>query len=312
MNVRVAKVWDEAESIRAFEFALEEGESMPPFAAGAHLEITVPLATGPTVRHYSLSGDPADRSGYRIAVLREPNSRGGSAFMHERVVEGDILEVSQPLNEFQLDETAEHTVLIAGGIGITPIISMAHRLDAIGASFELHYAVRTRERLAFIDELEQLCGSRLRISARSDGQRLDLRAVLDNSSPGSHVYICGPRRLIQPVRSAASEIGWPEANVHFESFGARAESTDRPVHVELRLSGMSLDVLVGTSILDAMLEAGVFAPYECKRGECGTCSTTVVEGEPDHRDHCLTDEQRRSIMCTCVSWARSDSLILDL
>lgn len=312
MNVRVAGAWEEAESVRAFELELSDGQTLPPFVAGAHLEVTFPLATGPAVRRYSLSGDPANRSRYRIAVLREPNGRGGSAFMHERVGEGDMLDVSQPRNEFQLDETTEHTVLIAGGIGITPIISMAYRLNSIGASFELHYAARTRERLAFIDELEQLCGSHLWISVNSEGRRLDLPAVLGDSAPGRHAYVCGPRRLIEGVRSTASKAGWAEANVHFESFGAHAESTDRPVHVELRQSGMSLDVPVGTSILEAMLEAGVFASYECERGECGMCSTTVVEGEPDHRDHCLTGEQQRSLMCTCVSWAKSDSLVLDL
>ena len=214
--------------------------------------------------------------------------------MHEAVGEGDLLEVSLPRNDFQMASDASHSILIAGGIGITPILPMLRRLISAGASWEMHYAARARETMAYAEEVERLAGDRatLYFGGRAGDTPLDIPALLSEPVEGGHIYVCGPVELIRAVRYTAVEKGWRPDQIHFESFGGGAQTDDRPIKVELARSQMSVEVSSSQSILDALLEAGVWATYDCKRGECGMCMTPVIEGEPDHRDVFLTESDR--------------------
>lgn len=226
-----------------------------------------------------------------------------------------MLSCSQPVNEFPLSEKAEEHILIAGGVGITPILAMTYALQSMGADFQLHYAARTEEHMAYRERAQQLAGDGFHayFSQSPNPSPMDLTALLGDAQSERHAYVCGPHRLTQAVIDTARKLGWFDKAVHRESFGARSETSDRAIEVELALSGMTLRVEPGTTILDALIDAGAFVSYECKRGECGTCQARVLEGEPIHRDVSLTEQQRNEdkLMCTCVSWARTERLVLE-
>ena len=315
MKLTVSRTGQEAERIKSFEFRAENGDRLPAFTPGSHVSVGVVIGDGRAdERQYSLLSDPSDRSKYEIAVLLEQDGRGGSKYMHAEVHEGDVLEVSEPRNDFPLAEDAQYTILIAGGIGITPILAMIRGLVCEDASFEVHYAARSPGHMAYGEEVLRLAGDRtsLYLSEDPSGSRLDLWEVLSGTGRDTHVYACGPNRLIQAAKQVAAERGWPPEQLHFESFGPRVRADDRGIQVELSYSGSALTVGPTQTILDAVLEAGVWAPYECRRGECGMCVTQVLEGEPDHRDVCLTEAEREVSMCTCVSRAKGQRLILAL
>jgi len=314
MTLRVAAIRDEADGIRSFDLRDPEGAELPPFEAGAHLEVEVELPNGwAATRHYSLLGDPRDRRRYRIAVLLEAEGRGGSRFMHERVEPGASLRVAEPENGFPLLE-AEHTILIAGGIGITPILSMVRTLAQQGRSYELHYGARTPDRMAFGEPIKALAGERAHFyfSHVEPPQLVNLEALLATPRRGAHVYVCGPPVMIRMVTSLGEQAGWPKGQIHFESFGPTRLPDDRVIDVYLERSAVTVQVSPDETVLDAILNAGVWAPYECRRGECASCMTRVVAGEPDHRDVCLSSDLREHYMCTCVSRAHSTHLTLDL
>ena len=316
MELDVQSIRQETPQIKSFELWSRDVGDLPSFSAGAHIDVTVPLPNGSTeIRSYSLAGDPSDRSRYEIAVLRLPEGKGGSDFLHTQVREGDILTCSDPINGFPLSNKAGYHVLIAGGIGITPMRAMAYELRSRGAEFEIHFAVPTEKDMAYGKQLEQLAGDHLHryFSQAVRPNRMDLAEVLGNPQPDRHAYICGPNRMIQAALETAHRLEWPNERLHVESFGARSETTDKEIEVELRLSEITLQVQPGTTLLNAMIEAGAFVSYECKRGECGTCQTRVLEGEPIHRDVCLGDAQRQDekLMCPCISWSSTKRLILD-
>ncbi len=315
MKLAVSRIRVEAERVRSFELRSVGGDRLPSFTPGSHLAIQVRLKSGQNERRrYSILSDGDDRTRYEIAVLREASGRGGSHFMHEAVGEGDLIEVSEPRNDFPLASDASHSIFIAGGIGITPILAMLRKLISEGASFEIHYAARARETMAYAKEVERLAGDRatLYFGGRTGDTPLQIPALLSAPADGAHVYVCGPADLIQAVRDTVLEKGWRRDQIHFESFGGSTKAEDRPLQVELARSQMSLKVPASQSILDALLEAGVWATYDCKRGECGMCMTPVMEGEPDHRDVFLTESDQERFMCTCVSRAKGDRLVLDL
>ncbi|MBI1194916.1 MAG: 2Fe-2S iron-sulfur cluster binding domain-containing protein [Gammaproteobacteria bacterium] len=315
LNLAVSKVWDETERVKGFLLVAADGGDLPPFDAGAHLPVTVRDKNGDWVeRNYSLLSDPSDLSHYRIAVLAEPEGRGGSMYMHESLRTGDLLIARPPRNGFPLDIDAAHTILIAGGIGITPLLSMARVLRSSGSSFELHYSARRESDLAFRFEIERLAGAGAHFYASETrgGQRLDLQRILAEPVSGTHVYVCGPFPMIGAVRELAEAKGWAAEQIHFESFGATASAHDRPLSVTLAKSGKTVQVPVTSSILDVLLDEGVAVPHRCKRGECSLCVTRVLEGEPDHRDLCLSAEEKKDSMCVCVSRAKGESLTLDL
>lgn len=317
MKLQVSHIRNETESIKAFELKAPDGRDLPAFTPGAHIDITLDLPNGrQELRSYSLACDPANRSRYEIAVLHLPDGRGGSAYMNSQVGEGQILSCSEPTNAFPLYDKASEHILIAGGIGITPILSMAHALRSKGADFQLHYSARTEAHMAYRDLAQDLADDAFYpyFSHSQNPTRMEIAEFLGDPQTGRHVYVCGPYSLIQMVLRSARALGWSNHNVHRESFGARTDILDNAIDVELMLSGMTIRIEPGTTILDALLDAGAFVSYECKRGECGACQTRVVEGEIIHRDICLTEKQRREeqLMCTCVSWAQTERLVLEV
>lgn len=285
--------------------AAADESSLPAFRPGAHVE----LAIRGLSRRYSITSSPRELAFYEICVLRTNPSRGGSSYIHDSLAIGDAIEVSGPFNAFPLDSTAAYSVFIAGGIGITPFLGMMEELSRQGRLFELHYAARDEGRLLPIPEVGQ------RVTRYLDGNggpSLAISDLLANIHADSHLYVCGPQPMIEAVREGARNRGWPPGQVHFESFGHAPKPSDRTITVHLRRSEMTLNVQPGVSVLDALLENGVWASHECRRGECGSCLTEVLSGEPDHRDVCLTDEQRHTGMCTCVSWSNTQELTLNL
>jgi vanillate monooxygenase ferredoxin subunit len=315
LDVVVARRTVEAQDIVALELRDPAGAALPPWTAGAHIDVH--LAPG-LVRQYSLCGAVQDRQRYRIAVLREEASRGGSATVHAHVHEGDRLRIGEPRNLFAL-ERAPHTLLFAGGIGVTPILAMAQELCAQDRSFALHYGVRSAARAAFRREIEQSrFAARVSVYCADEprGLQLDVDAVLRAALAGTHLYVCGPAGFIAHVREAARGRGWGEQRIHSESFGAApvACGADRPFRIRLAASGRSIEVGAGESAAAALLREGVAVPLACEQGICGTCVTRVLDGEPDHRDLYLTPQERaRNDQFTpCCSRARASLLVLDL
>ena len=317
MSLRVARRWCEAADVHCFELVDPEGRELPPFTAGAHVDVEV--APG-LVRQYSLCNDPRRRDHYQIAVLREPASRGGSTGLIDRIEVCGMLRVSEPRNHFALEPSARLTILIAGGIGITPILCMAERLSGAGAPFELHYAARSQGRAASLARIEGSAfadRARLYFSEGPDRARLDLDAVLAGPVPGAHLYVCGPARLIEAALGAAKAQGWPSSRVHREYF-APPESADQTVaeafEVQIASSGQVLTVPADRTATQVLAEHGIEVPTSCEQGVCGTCVTRVLEGLPDHRDFFLTAEEQAAgdQMTLCCSRARTPRLVLDL
>jgi ferredoxin-NADP reductase len=323
LQLRVTEVRQLNALIRLLRLRAADGGTLPGYEAGAHVRVQVELPDGRTDwRHYSLvnfSVEPdacAHPAEYVIAVRREEQGRGGSRFMHERVQEGQVLAVEPPKNEFPLREHGGCAVLVAGGIGITPLASMAAERMAAGRPVRLHYAGRSRELMAFLPELEHLLGGALRVHADSDaGAPLDLEALLDGCAPDDQLYVCGPKPLLDAVLARTQARGWTSERVHFEVFTAPAvEAGDHAFEVVLAHSGRSITVPAGTSILQCLIDAGCDPMFDCQRGECGVCAATVVEGEIDHRDYVLSEREKREgkVIQTCVSRCKGQRLVLDL
>lgn len=305
MDLRVIEKTTVAADIVRVRFTDACGASLPPFKPGAHIAITV----AGRERRYSLTASPEAPHYYEICVLRRRPSRGGSDYIHDVLSVGETLNGSDPINAFPLRESANHSVFIAGGIGITPFYSMMASLHRAGSSFELHYTARSVDRLLpvppYVDRVRRYVSGENRSA-------LDIEMLLREIAPGSDLYVCGPSGMIVAVREKAAEHGWRSDAVHFESFGGVVGQDDAPISLTLARSGVTIEVQPGSSILDALIANGIWATFECRRGECGSCVTSFIVGEPDHRDVCLTAEQRRSAICTCVSWAKSTGLTLDL
>ncbi|MFT4268890.1 MAG: PDR/VanB family oxidoreductase [Xenophilus sp.] len=302
-----------AEGICAFELERADGGPLPAFGAGSHIDVHVP---GGPVRQYSLSNLPGGH--YRIAVLREPQSRGGSAGMHERVHEGDRITIGAPRNHFPLHD-APRSLLLAGGIGVTPILCMAQRLAAWGADFEMHYCTRSPARTAFREEIAASAFAHRVHFHHDDGpaaQKLDAAALLARPDPGTQVYVCGPAGFIEHVMGTAKGLGWPPQQLHTEYFAAAEQDTsgDRPFEVKLASSGQTYTIPKDRTVLEALREQGVEILSSCEQGVCGTCLTRILEGEPDHRDMYLTDEEKAAgdQFLPCCSRARSLVLVLDI
>jgi ferredoxin-NADP reductase len=315
MDLVVRSIEPVTSRVASFELADPAGAPLPPFTAGSHVDVELPNGL---VRSYSLLNDSRERHRYVLAVLREDASSGGSAWMHEGLRVGDTLAVAGPQNRFELDEGGDHNILIAGGIGITPILSMAERLDELGIDFRLYYCTRSRAEAAFAERLEERFGDRVVLHHTGGVRelRLDVAALLRVREPGTHVYVCGPADLIATVRSAAKE--WPQGTVHFELFGAvradvGAAAENRPFDVHLRRRDVTLHVPADRSILDVLAANGVRVRTVCRDGFCGTCTTRYLAGNVEHRDGVLDEEGRRSLIQVCVSRALpGDMLVLDL
>ncbi|WP_227496791.1 PepSY domain-containing protein [Massilia litorea] len=319
LHLRVARKTEEAAGICSFELVGANGARLPRFEAGAHIAVR---AAPHLVRHYSLCNHPRERHRYLICVQHAGDSRGGSRAMHEEVETGDLLEVGLPRNHFPLCPSARRSLLFAGGIGITPILAMAEQLADGGADFELHYFVRTRERAAFVDRLmESPFAARVHLyfSEGQPGGRHALSALLADPKDGAHVYVCGPAGFMDAVLDTARAAGWEESCLHREVFaGAAAGGANSTVDApfELRLAGSGRVIQVGReqTALDALLAAGLPVPHSCREGVCGSCLIGVIEGRPEHRDHCLSEEERarNKVFAPCCSRARNACLTLDL
>lgn len=316
INVKISKVTHEAEGVRSFLLRKTGLFKLPAYEPGAHIDVHCGEGI---IRQYSLCGDPSDRNHYLIAVKQVECSRGGSDLMHLSVQEGDRLEIGSPRNNFQLDHSASHTVLLAGGIGITPIIAMADHLQTQGRSFELHYFSRGQEHTAFRKRL--LTGSfAARVSVFEGLDVIEtkrkLSAILENPKRQTQVYICGPGPFMETAENLALD-RIPASDVKLERFGANlalASGPTAPFRVELARTGTTLDVGAEETILDVLEAHGIDAAFSCEQGVCGTCVTRVLEGEPDHRDSFLSPRQRQANqrICLCVSRSKSPKLVLEL
>lgn len=296
-----------AERVVAFTLAAADGRALPAWFPGAHIDLM--LAPG-LVRPYSLFGDPADRRAWRIAVLREPASRGGSALIHDRLRPGDRLSVCGPRNLFPL-RPAPAYLFVAGGIGITPILPMVAEADRAGADIRLVYGGRHRAGMAFLDSLGRY-GERVTVWPQDECGLIDLAGLLDRPRAGTLVYCCGPEPLLGAVEERCRT--WPEGALHIERFTPSAALGGDGFEVVLRRSGRTLRVPADRSILHVVEEAGLPVLSSCREGTCGTCETAVLDGEPDHRDSVLSEAERAAgdIMMICVSRARGPHLTLDL
>jgi vanillate O-demethylase ferredoxin subunit len=311
----VAAKTREADGICSYELVRGDGQPLPAFEAGAHIDVHLGDSL---VRQYSLCNRPGETRRYQIAVLRDPASRGGSKAMHEAIEAGSLLRISGPKNHFPLVPAAR-TLLFAGGIGVTPLLAMAEALAARDAAFEMHYCARSPARAAFAERIaaSSFAGRvHFHYDDGADGQKLDLAALLAAPRADTHVYVCGPQGYIEHVLAAAKGAGWPAAQLHVEYFKAEALDTagDRAFEVRLASSGKLVTIPADRSVLEVLAEEGVDIPYSCGEGVCGTCLTRVLEGVPDHRDLYLLDEERAANdqFTPCCSRAKTPLLVLDL
>ncbi|MBU4464767.1 MAG: PDR/VanB family oxidoreductase [Actinobacteria bacterium] len=312
LTLQVARRIDEADGIAGLVLVDPQGAELPEWMPGAHIDVHIDRpGEVALVRQYSLCGDPADRSQYRIAVLLELDGEGGSRSIHERVRAGQLVRVSAPRAVFGFAPSAR-MVFIAGGIGITPLLPMVAAAEAAGADWSLHYAGREPGTMAFGAELEKY-GERVRVYASAAGERMALPAIVSDAA-GADMYACGPSRLLDELEVLCAEAGVLLRVERFVNDAVVDSESDHPFEVELSLTGKTITVLPGESILDRVVAAGVSAPSSCRGGTCGTCETFVLGGVPDHRDAVLNAREREEseVMMICVSRCKGDRLILEI
>ena len=318
MDLRVAARREEAVDVIVLELMDPEQRELPPFSAGSHVDIET--APG-MVRQYSLCNRPSERNRYVIGALREPQSRGGSIWIHDTFHVGVDVKVSEPRNHFALEPRAGQVLLLAGGIGVTPILCMAHRLSETGAAFVMHYCARSAERAAFLKDIQasEFAG-RVKIHF-DDGpaeQRLDVEAAVAGWTLDAHLYVCGPAGFIDWVLAAARAAGWTEANLHREYFtppeAPDAAGGEKAFQIRLASTGQVFDIPADESVANVLTEAGIEVPVSCEQGVCGSCITRILEGAPDHRDFYFTDEEkaRNDQFTPCCSRSLTPILVLDL
>ena len=319
LELFVARRRMEAQDIASFELRRPDGGPLPPFSAGAHIDLTAPNGM---LRQYSLCNAPSERHRYVIAVLRDPASRGGSQSLVDDLHKGHRVQVGMPRNHFVL-AAAPRTLLLGGGIGITPLLAMAEHLHAGGSWFALHYCARSPERAAFIDRIAAApyaAWASVHFDDGAPAQRLDLDALLrqadSDTEPDALMYVCGPAGFIAAVRAAAARHGWPAGRVHVEHFGAALPRPGLASGFQVRIAstGQLVQVAPQCSVADALRDAGIALPLSCGEGVCGSCLTRVLDGVPDHQDEFLSDEEkaRNDRFLPCCSRAISALLVLDL
>lgn len=311
--LRIARADEIASGVWLFDLRDDGERDLPPFSAGSHISVQVPNGA---IRKYSLCNDPAERHRYVIAVKRDAGGRGGSVSLTDGARAGDLLPTSLPENFFPLKPGASSYIFVAGGIGITPILAMIRSLESAGQTrWKLIYCSRAPETTAFLEELSapEFAGRvRIHHDYGDPARSIDLWPTFEKAGT-AHVYCCGPRPLMDGVRDMTGH--WNPANIHFESFvdgSALARPEDRPFTVRLARSGEEIEVPAGTTILEALRGAGHSVPASCESGTCGSCRTPLLEGEADHRDMVLTEEERQRNIMVCVSRARGERLVLDL
>ncbi|TFZ02850.1 oxidoreductase [Ramlibacter henchirensis] len=314
LSVLIRQLRLESAGVLSVELERDDGAALPAYEAGAHVDVHLP---GAGTRSYSLVGAPGAFATYHLGIKCEADGRGGSRWFHESARVGDRLEISPPKNDFRLAEEAPHSVFIAGGIGITPLLSMIGRLASLGRSWELHFAARDRRSMPFEAHLEQHAATgsgRVVKHFSAEGQgRPDIQAIVGSAAADAHLYCCGPTGMIDAFVEAARHRS-PDT-VHYERFAsAEAPATEGGFTLQLARDGRCFDVPPGKSILDVLLEAGVDVPYSCMQGVCGSCRLSVIEGQPDHRDGYLSDNERAAndALIPCCSGSLSPRLVVDL
>ncbi len=315
LRVFVRQIRFEGSGINSYELVDPDGGELPPFEAGAHIDLYL---SGGTVRQYSLANDPGERHRYVIAVLKDDSGRGGSRSVHDSVHVQDVVTISRPRNNFSLVDDAGKVVLLAGGIGVTPLKAMAHTLDRLGMDYELHYCAKEPQNAAFNDELKALADKgrvHFHFDGGDPGRGLDIGALLRDPADDTHVYYCGPSGFMNACAEATTH--WPKGAVHFEHFKpvAKADGTSLPPGAfiaELSQSGRRIEVAADTSLADALNAAGVDVPTSCTSGLCGTCKVRYLSGDVDHQDYILGDDEHAEYLTSCVSRAKGDLLVLDL
>ncbi|MEW2359885.1 PDR/VanB family oxidoreductase [Spirillospora sp. NPDC029432] len=311
LELRVEQLRREAGGVLSVTLRDPEGGLLPEWAPGAHIDLELPGL----VRQYSLCGDPADRFTYTVAVLREDASAGGSAYVHDELRPGDLVEVGGPRNHFAL-VPAERYLFIAGGIGITPILPMIRAVEAAGADWRLAYGGRRRETMAFLDELAPY-GGRAEITVEAESGPLDLAALLGDPQDGTAVYCCGPGGLLDAVEERCAA-GWPEGALHLERFQAKTFDIDpaaeRAFEVVCARSETTVRVPADRPIADCLDDAGIPVPTACREGICGSCEVKILDGTAEHRDSLLSkaEQEAGQTLMVCVSRSRTDRLVLDL
>ena len=312
IRVEVTKAEKMTADVTKYEFKPLDGAELPAWAAGAHLDIVI---APEFLRQYSMSGDPADRTTYQIGVLREDGGRGGSALMHRIFAEGRKIFISRPINHFPLEESASRSFLLAGGIGVTPMIAMAHRLHRIGADFALHYSCSSRANAGFLDDLSRFpWKDRVHLHISAEGTRAEIDAILSNWEQGTHVYTCGPDAFMQAVIAVAEAAGFPEEARHVEYFSV-PETPDYVNHdftLKLAKSGREFLVPAEQSATDVLQAAGIPIDVKCSDGLCGVCRCTLLSGEVEHRDFVLSVKQRETALILCQSRAAAPGGVIEI
>ena len=314
IEVRVVRKTCEALDIHAYELAAVGEDSLPAYEAGAHVDVHLPSGL---VRQYSLCAGPAQQGSYRIAVLRDPQSRGGSQAMHEVVGEGDTLRIGAPRNLFPLHAGEQPSILLAGGIGVTPLLAMAYQLHAAGRPFQLHYFARSRQRVAFLAELLQgPFADKVVLHLDDEGTAGGdtVRQLLASLPPEAHVYTCGPAGFLQHVLTTATAVAWPSAQLHYETFAPPKQKAGDSFTVRIHSSGEAVTVAADETVVAAVARLGIEIPVSCEQGICGTCITRVLAGEIDHHDQYFNEAEQaaQDQFTPCCSRARSAVLVLDL
>ncbi|QYB00238.1 PDR/VanB family oxidoreductase (plasmid) [Rhodococcus sp. USK10] len=315
LAVRVRDISDAADGVKIVEFEAVDGHSLPPAIAGQYIDVTV--APGIT-RSYSLLDSSAESPKvYRIAVALVKQSRGGSRFVHESLRVGTCVDISSPSGNFTVENDDSHSVFIAGGIGITPVLAMIRQLTTEGRSWELHYAAKSRSRAPFLRELvddavTDPTPTALYITEEAGPRTMRVANILQNTPNDTQLYCCGPASLLDEFLAATH--ARPAENIHVERFQSGIESAAGGFTVELVRSGVTLEVAEDASILDVVLDAGVDVEFSCEEGICGSCRTRVLQGKPDHRDSILSSNERAAgdVMFICCSGSKGDRLVLDL
>lgn len=316
LKLKLSKITTEAKDICSFEFVSLHGDDLPPFTAGAHIDVHI---NKDLMRQYSLCNNPNERHRYVIAVQKETNGRGGSKLIHDQLKEGDILEIGNPRNNLPLEKSASKHLLLGGGIGVTPMLSMALQLQSEGADYEMHYCTRSRERTAFHDLLsspEFADKVTIHFDEGSPDSRLNLKELLAIRPEGTHLYLCGPQGFMQAIEQAAEGI-WPPETIHMEYFSADPSTLsgdNKPFEVKLAKSGKTFTIPEDKTIAQVLEDNGISTDISCEQGICGSCITPVLEGVPEHRDKVLTRREKdANNKCTiCCSRAKGDHLVLDL
>lgn len=313
LTLRTRQLRWEAEGVVSVELEDPQGAVLPAWSPGAHVDMHLP---GGVTRQFSLCGSREDRQSWRIAVLREPTSRGGSVAVHEALRPGDLVRVVGPRNHFALAESPSY-LFIAGGIGITPLLPMIEEVVATGAEWRLVYGGRELGSMAFVRDLQAAYGDRVDVRPQDQRGLLDLDQLLGSPRPSTLVYCCGPEPLLDAVERACAS--WPQGALHVERFAPKqreptSSGTEQPFDVVLQRSGLTVTVAPGMAVLEAVEGQGIDTPSSCREGICGTCETRVLEGLPDHRDSLLSDAERaeNETMMICVGRALSSRLVLDL